>query len=135
MAKPIHILLADDDPMMRRLIGGQLAKKGFEILYAHDGNEAREMARRLQPDIVLLDYRMPILDGLKVAEYLKKEQPTKHLPILLLTSADISIEGQKAWKELGVDDYVHKGEDFEIIFERIQKLLKAYGRETADPKK
>ena len=127
MAEKIHILYADDDDMMRRIIGGELARHGFEVEYARDGNEAREMARRLMPELVMLDYRMPIFDGLKVATYLKREQPTKNLPVILLTNEDVSIEAQKMWKEIGLDGYIHKSADFKELYDLIARVLKAYG--------
>ncbi len=128
MTEKIHILYADDDDMMRRIIGGELSKHGFEVIYASDGNEAREMARRLKPEFVMLDYRMPIFDGFKVATYLKREEPTKNIPVILLTNEDVSIEAQKMWKEIGLDGYIHKSADFKELYELIAKVFKAYGR-------
>ncbi|HLC44582.1 MAG: hypothetical protein A2722_00885 [Candidatus Doudnabacteria bacterium RIFCSPHIGHO2_01_FULL_50_11] len=125
----VHMLLADDDPLLRRLIGGAFAKRGFDLIYAADGNEAREVTRRLKPDIVLLDYRMPVFDGLKTASYLKKEPETKDIPIILLTNEDFPLEGEKYLKDLGVDDYVHKGADFEDILDKVKQVMKAHGRD------
>jgi DNA-binding response OmpR family regulator len=126
MPKKIHILYADDDNLMRQLVGGKLSKKGFEIIYATDGNEARDMARRFQPELIMLDYRMPIFDGLTTAKYLKSEEPTKHLPVILLTNEDISVEGQKMWSELGLDGYIHKSADFQDFYDKIIEVLKKY---------
>ena len=129
MAEKIHILYADDDEMIRRVIGGELARHGFEVIYAQDGNEAREMARRLKPELILLDYHMPVFDGMKVVEYLKHEEPTKHIPVILLTNEDVSIEAQKYWKDTGLDAYIHKSVAFEELYALISKVLKAYGKE------
>ena|SRR3989344_5132616 len=129
MSDKIHILYADDDETIRRVIGGELAVHGFEVIYATDGNEAREMARRLQPELVLLDYRMPTFDGLKVTSLLKNEEQTKNIPVILLTNEDISLESQKYWKELGLDAYIHKSADPKELYELIGKVLKAYGHE------
>ena len=127
MNKKIHILVADDDEAMRRIMGGRLVKRGFEVFYATDGNEAREMARRMRPDLILLDYRMPVMDGFKVASYLKKEEPTKEIPIILLTNEDLPVEAVKYFKDLGVDEYIHKSADFEVFIELIKKIMKAHG--------
>ena len=129
MADKLHVLYADDNPIIRRIIGGQLAKHGFEVFYATEGNEAREMARRLKPELALLDYRMPLFDGLKVATYLKREEPTKNMPVILLTNEDVSIEAQKFWKEIGLDAYIHKSVDFKELYELIGKVLKTYGKD------
>ena len=129
MAEKIHILYADDDEMIRKVIGGQLAKRGFEVIYATDGNEAREMARRLMPDLVILDNQMPIFNGLKVATFLKAEEPTKKIPVILFSNADISIEAQKFWKEIGLDGYIHKSATFEEVYKLIVSVLKKYGHD------
>ncbi len=119
----IHILLADDDLSTRRLFGGQLVELGYETFYAKDGDECREMARRMQPDIILLDYNMPKMNGMDIAERIKSESETAHIPIIILTNEDISVEGVKALKEFGVNAYVHKGEDFQVIADTIKKSL------------
>lgn len=119
-----HILIIDDDPAMRRLFGGRLANKGFEILYAKDGAEGREMARRMQPDIILLDLQMPVMDGMEAGKRMKEEQLTKNIPIILLTNGDLPTEGEQWIKDFGIEQYVQKGVDFEILLEHIQRLLK-----------
>ncbi len=135
MSKKIHILYADDDEMMRQLVGGKLSKEGFEVIYATDGNEARDMARRLQPDLILLDYRMPIFDGLTTSKYLKSEEPTKHIPIILLTNEDLSVEGQKMWSEHGFDDYMHKSKGYEELHQKIVDVMTKYKLEIPKPQK
>ena len=72
--KKLHILITDDDEVMRRLFGSLLAKAGYEIIYAPDADQGRELARRFQPDLILMDKDMPGLDGLKAAERLNKEE-------------------------------------------------------------
>ncbi len=119
----LHILLVDDDKDIRRIVGGRLAQVGFEIIYATDGNEGREMARRLQPNLILLDYNMPIMDGMEVATRMKSEDETKHIPIIMLTNEDFSIETQKALKDIGISEYIHKSDDFEVLHKRIQEVL------------
>ncbi len=127
--KPIHILMVDDDPEIQRLFAAQLARAGYEIMAAHDGNEGREMARRFQPDLILLDVRMPIMDGYKTLQYLKRENETKHIPVIFLTNEDFSIEGQKAGKELGMDGYLPKTERRQVILAKVNEVLKKYGHE------
>lgn len=120
-----HILVVDDDSTTRRLFGSLLGRAGFEVLYAKDGNEGREMARRFLPDLVLLDYNMPVVDGMEVAERLKKEPGSLNVntPIAFLTNEDISIEAQKMLKEMGVVDYIQKGVDNKEFIERVKKIL------------
>ena len=134
MDKKIHLLLIDDDPIMLQLFGGQFVTKGFEVLYAHDGAEGWEMARRLKPEIILCDYRMPSMDGMETASHLKGEADTKGIPLIMLTSEDFSPEAQKMLKEIGVDDYVHKGMMFNEILDRVKKVMEKYNIPYSEPK-
>jgi CheY-like chemotaxis protein len=129
MTKQIHILLADDDAEILRLFSGWFAEAGFEVLPAHDGNEAREMARRFQPDLILLDIHMPVLDGYKTAEYLKREKETSHIPVVFLTNEDLGIEAQKAWREIGVEAYIPKSTPHTEMIEKINAVLVQHGHE------
>ncbi len=126
-SKQVHALLIDNDEALLRLFGGYLQKAGFEVLYAHDGNEGRETARRLQPDIILLDLTLPIMDGYEVTARLKAEQPTKHIPIIILTSTDMSQESEALLKQQGADDYIHKSVQDEELIARTKKVLSDYG--------
>jgi len=118
-----HILIIDDDALIRRLFGGKLASAGFEVLYAQDGDEGREVARRLQPDLILLDIRMPGTDGYVVARRLREEPRTSNIPVIFLTNEDLSVEAEKAITELWVAGYMHKSIDLTELVERIKKIL------------
>lgn len=119
----IHVLIIDEDAEVRRIFGGWLAKMGIEVLYAKNGDEGREMARRHQPNLILVDFNLPIMDGFEVSRRVKEENITRHIPIIMLTNADLSFEVQLKLEELGVDDYIHKGEDFDAFCEHIHKAL------------
>lgn len=121
--KKIHILIIDDDEVMRRLYGSLIAKIGYEVIYSPDAVEGRELARRFQPDLILMDMNMPKEDGLRASRRLKSEKETAHIPIVLLTNADLSIEAEKWVKETLIDDYIQKGIDNEEFVERIKKLV------------
>ncbi len=123
MNKKIHILMIDDDPAFLRLYGGQLSQLGFEMLYAHDGNEGREIARRLQPDLILLDVDMPIMNGVETASRLKSEDPTRSIPVIFLTNGDLSIEAEQVAQELGGNAYIHKSAPLEEVKVLIEKIL------------
>ena len=115
--------MVDDDPMIRRLFGGRLVKLGYEVIYASDGNEGRETARRLQPDLILMDERMPIMTGTDAAARMKSEAQTKDIPIILFTNEDYSLEAEKMTKGLGIDAYVHKASDFSVLVKTIKEVL------------
>ena len=118
-----HILLIDDDTALCRLFGGYLQKAGFQVIYSHNGDEGREIARRLQPDLILLDLTLPSMDGYEVSARLKKEELTKNIPVIILSNADISQEAEKTFKAQGVADYIHKSVEEKELIERVKKVL------------
>lgn len=121
-----HILIIDDDPASRRLFGGLLGRAGYEVIYAKNGEEGRETARRFHPDLILMDMNMSGgEDGLKTSNRIKNEpnSPTKDIPIVLLTNNDLPVEMDKWMKEFGVMDYIQKGVGNEEFIERVKKIL------------
>jgi CheY-like chemotaxis protein len=122
--KKFHILIIDDDAVMRRLFGGLLGKVGYEVIYAKNGEEGRETARRLHPDLILMDMNMPGEGGLKTADRLRNEpSPATDIPIIFLTNEDLPIEAVKWMKEFGISDYIHKSASNEDFVERVKKVL------------
>jgi DNA-binding response OmpR family regulator len=134
-AKKIHLLLVDDDPIMLQLFGGNFARHGFEVIYGHNGAEGWEMARKFMPDVIVLDYRMDNMDGMELAERLRADDAGRGKPLIMLTNEDFSPDSVKALKEIGVDEYVHKGQDFAVIMLKLKAVLKKYGIEYAEPEK
>lgn len=122
MDKPL-ILIVEDNTTVARLFGAKLAAAGFEILYAHDGNEGREMARRFTPRIILLDIHMPIMDGITTAERLREEKETKDIPLVFLTNDDFSLDAEGLAKQMLVADYIHKSVDLNEFVERVKRIL------------
>lgn len=123
LQKKIHVLIIDDDEVMRRLYGSLIAKIGYDVIYSPDAIQGRELARRFQPNLILMDMDMPVEDGLTASNRLKKEKETSHIPIILLTNADISLEAEKWMKEASIDDYIQKGISNEDFIERIKKII------------
>lgn len=120
-----HILIIDDDPISRRLFGSLLGRAGYEVMYAKNGEDGREMARRLHPDLILLDINMTGDDGYKTADRIKNEpnSPAADIPVVFLTNDDLPMEMLKWMKEFGVSDYIHKGVSNEEFIERVHKIL------------
>ncbi len=107
MPEQITILLVDDDPMTRKIVPAHLKQMDVKFLIAEDGESGLAMALYDQPDLILLDVRMPSLDGFEVCEILKQNPTTSHIPIIFLTSATDPSEKIRAY-ELGASDYVTK---------------------------
>lgn len=131
LIKKIHVLIIDDDEVMRRLYGSLLGKAGYEVIYSPDAIEGRELARRFHPDLILMDIKMPIEDGITASSRLREEPQTSDIPIVLLTNADLSIEAEKWMKEIAVTDYIQKGINNEDFIERINKIIKEKAKKTA----
>jgi DNA-binding response OmpR family regulator len=108
---------------MRRLYGSLVAKIGYEVIYSPDAIQGRELARRFQPDLILMDFEMPLENGLKASFRLKEESMTSHIPIILLTNADLSMEAEKAMKETSINDYIQKGISNEEFIKRVKTII------------
>ena len=133
-SEKIHLLLADDDEMQLRLFSAYLVEAGYEVIHARDGNEAREMARRLHPDVVLTDNRMPIIEGLTLISMLHHEKETKDIPCILLTNDDLSLEAEKVLNEIG-GLYVSKAEFKTHIWAALETCLTKAGKQVPSGEK
>lgn len=99
-----RILIADDDPHIRRLISELLAAEGYQLLAAEDGEEALRVCREEHPDLIILDIIMPKVDGMEVCRRLRSETAA---PILFLTAKD-DITDLVSGLAIGGDDYITK---------------------------
>lgn len=118
-----RILVVDDDPETGRLLRSWFAGGPYEILVAEGGLPGLRRAATETPDLVLLDLRMPDLDGISVARRLKEEPATRSIPVVLLTACrdlDAKVEAFSA----GVDDYVTKPFEFEEVDARVRSMLR-----------
>ena len=114
-----RVLLADDDPALRRLIGTTLGSQDFDLLQAVDGEEALYIARQQHPELVLLDVNMPKLDGFEVCRNLKSDPATAAMKIVILTARGADADRARA-REAGADEYFIKP------FSPVQLLNKVY---------
>ncbi len=119
MSAKHRVLLADDDPALRRLIGATLGSEDFDLLQAVDGEEALSIAREKHPALVLLDVNMPRLDGFEVCRQLKADQSTAGIRVVMLTARGADVDRLQA-REAGADEYFVKP------FSPIQLLNKVY---------
>ncbi len=115
-----HILIVDDDPNIREVIGFAAEKSGFTTGFAEDGLAALKIAARDAPDLIVLDVGLPEMDGLEVCKAIRK---TSDLPILFLTARDDEID-RIIGLELGGDDYVTKPFSPRELMARIKAILK-----------
>jgi DNA-binding response OmpR family regulator len=118
----MRIRVADDDPVILRLLQVNFGLEGFEVQTATRGEEALDRARELSPDVILLDVMMPGLDGWEVCRLLKQEQQFADTPVVFL-SARAQDEDRKRGYGLGVAAYVTKPFDPGRLVELVRRLL------------
>jgi CheY-like chemotaxis protein len=116
------ILLADDEEGLRRLVGTTLGEEEFELLEAQDGEEAVSLAREKHPDLVLMDVRMPRLDGFEACRRLKKDPATRGIPVIMLTAA-ADESSQATGKQVGADGYITKPFSPLALLNRVYQVL------------
>ncbi len=114
------ILIVDDDVNICELLRLYLEKDGFSTIVAHDGGEALQCAQINNPDLILLDIMMPILDGWQVCREIRK---TSNVPIIMLTAKGETFD-KVLGLELGADDYVTKPFDSKEVVARIKAVLR-----------
>ncbi len=118
-----RLLIADDDASIRKLLCTILEKDGFTVTAVANGLLAFETARRDRPDLILVAFMMPILDGRETAMRLKADEATKDIPIVMVTG-QTSIEDKVAALEAGAQDYVTKPFDPRELLARIHQQLR-----------
>lgn len=120
-----RILVVDDEPWMREMVGIALREKGFEVLEAVDGAEGLQLSRREMPDLILCDVRMGGLTGYDVLAELRKESATAMLPFILMTGIDDPAgNGMRQGMELGADDFLRKPFNLESLYATVEARLK-----------
>jgi len=122
-APPHRILVIDDDPETARLIATWYRGEPFEILKAANGEEGLRVATDRSPDLILLDIRMPGLDGVEVARRLQQDETTRAIPVMLL-SACRDLDTKVNAFQAGAHDYITKPFVCEEIDARIRGVLK-----------
>ncbi|GAB7044347.1 MULTISPECIES: response regulator transcription factor [Catenuloplanes] len=117
-----RVLVAEDDPDIQQLVMYKLGRSGFEAMAVSDGRAALAAVRQFRPHAVLIDVRMPGLNGIELCRELRRSPDTAKLPIVM-----ISAQGRPQDRELayaaGCDDYVIKPFSPKELVDRVQKLL------------
>ncbi|QQS25920.1 MAG: response regulator transcription factor [Actinomycetota bacterium] len=116
-----RVLLADDDRSVRESLQRALALEGYDVTVAADGGQAIEATRSAQPEVIVLDVMMPVLDGLTVCKVLRAEGVKT--PVLMLT-ARTETKDRVAGLDAGADDYLPKPFALEELLARLRALLR-----------
>jgi PleD family two-component response regulator len=119
--KPV-ILVVDDIPENVQVLG-ELLSKEYDIYFALDGNQALEQARRVKPDLILLDVMMPVMNGYEVCRCLKESEEFRDIPVIFITALD-QPEHESQGLELGAVDYITKPFNSKLVLLRVHNHLK-----------
>jgi two-component system cell cycle response regulator DivK len=117
------ILLVEDHEEIWDFLSRRLKRRGYDVILAHDGEEAVARARTTRPDIVLLDMNLPVMDGWTAARVLKSTPETAGIPIIALTAHAMSGDREKTLRA-GCDDYHPKPVDFGRLMTQITAAMR-----------
>lgn len=118
------ILLVEDNEMNRDMLARRLKRRGYDVIIAIDGEQAVTKAKTSEPDLILLDISLPIIDGYEVARQVRSAPESRFIPILGLSSHAMAGDREKAI-EAGCNDYDTKPVEMQRLIEKIQRLLKS----------
>ena len=119
----IKVLIADDEPNQIELISYNLKQAGFEVTHASDGEQAFHLAESQLPDIVILDWMMPLMSGIEVCKALRGRSDTRSIPIIMLSAR--GEEGDRTLGlDIGADDYMTKPFSPKELVARIHAVLR-----------
>ena len=118
------LLLVDDDPLFLRYLTTLFPRKEYEVVTASSGQEAVKQARRLKPDLIVLDLDMPKPDGIEVCQILKADEATTEIPVVVLTATESSEVNQKSF-DAGAQATVLKSVNRERLMNIVDVILQS----------
>ena len=118
-----RILLVDDEPLNLELLRHNLLNLGFDLFTATNGSEAVNMATLLNPDLVLLDWMMPELNGIEVVEKLKENSLTQHIPVIVMSGSKLTTKDLQTAFEAGAVDYIRHPIDPVELQARVKSMI------------
>jgi len=121
------ILIVEDNEMNRDMLSRRLARRGYDVAVAVDGQEGFDMASSASPDLILMDMSLPILDGWEVTRRLKADPTMAKVPVIALTAHAMAGDREQAIAA-GCDDYDTKPIELDRLLSKIQTLLRQLGK-------
>ena len=119
-----RILLVEDNDMNRDMLSRRLIRSGYEVFLAVDGQQGANMALSEQPDLILMDMSLPVIDGWEATRRIKANDATRRIPIIALTAHAMAGDREKAM-EVGCEDYDTKPVEMSRLLGKIAALLKS----------
>jgi len=115
------VLVVDDERQIRDLLKEFLTNEAYEVILASNGKEAIELTEKEHPDVILLDLKMPVMNGIEVCQRLKEEPKTQFIPIIVITGY---VDNKIHTIEAGADDFVHKPINLTELGFRVKSILR-----------
>jgi two-component system, cell cycle response regulator len=128
------VLTIDDSKTLRMIIGKHLSPFGVQMMQAENGEEGIARARESVPDVILLDYNMPVMDGYHTLIELKADPDLKEIPVIMLTTETVQETVIKLVK-LGLKDYIAKPFTRDVLLKKLNPLLNLFTGDEAPPEK
>jgi two-component system phosphate regulon response regulator PhoB len=122
MEKP-HVLLVEDEPAQREVLSYNLESEGFLVSRAENGEEALLLVKEMLPDLIILDWMMPLLSGIEVCRQLKANKDTRDIPVIMLSARSEELDTVRGL-ETGADDYVTKPYAVRELMARVRTQLR-----------
>jgi CheY-like chemotaxis protein len=126
------VLTIDDSKAVRMILSRHLRQFGIEMVEAENGAVGLLKAKETMPNLILLDYNMPVMDGYSTLEYLKKDPATKNIPVIMLTTEAVQETVLRLIK-LGLRDYITKPFSREDFLKKVNKLLNLFEGDQVPP--
>jgi CheY-like chemotaxis protein len=126
------ILVVDDSETIRTLLKGELAKRGYSVFTAENGSEGMKRAVEVGPDLVISDINMPEVDGWEFCWLVRKNEKTRHIPVIFLTDRD-EVSDRVRGLEIGAEDYITKPFQIQELINRMETVMLRRRSATAGP--
>lgn len=118
------VLLVEDNEMNRDMLSRRLIRRGFQVVFAMDGQQGIDLARSERPDIIIMDMSLPVIDGWEATRRVKADDATRSVPVIGLTAHAMAGDREKAI-EAGCDDYDTKPVELDRLIGKIERLIGA----------
>ena len=116
------ILIVEDNEMNRDMLSRRLERKGYDVVMAEDGKKGVDMSKSENPNLILMDLSLPVMDGWEATSTIKGNEETEKIPIIVLTAHAMAGDREKAL-DAGADEYDTKPIDFKRLLGKIKEFI------------